>query len=104
LDDVVDDHEPRFRHDEWCKVFENQLVSTPVTAMIVGKNNSLFSLPLGGDTVQWMVWLDKEALWKRLRTLSHVAVLEGVKLEVSSIFILPWKCEAGQCTHENKKS
>jgi hypothetical protein len=84
LDDVVDDHEPRFRHNEWRKVFEHQLATTPVTAMVVGNNNSLFSLPLGEDAVKWTVWLDVEALWKRLRTLSHVAVLEGEQLQVSN--------------------
>lgn len=87
LDDVTDDHEPRFRHDAWRKVFENQVSSTPITAALVGKNNSLFSLPLGEDTVKWTVWLEKEALWKRLRTLSHVAVLEGKNLEVSWSFL-----------------
>jgi hypothetical protein len=86
LDDVTGDHEPRFRHDAWRKVFENQVSSTPVTAALVGSSNSLFSLPLGEDNVKWTVWLDKEALWKRLRTLSHVAVLEGEKLEVRENF------------------
>lgn len=83
LDDIIDDHEPRFRHDKWRNVFENQVSSTPITAAFVGGMNSLFSLPLGEDKVKWTVWLEKEALWKRLRTLSHVAVLEGEKLKVS---------------------
>jgi len=83
LDDVIDDHEPRFRHDKWRHVFENQVASTPLTAALAGETNSLFSLPLGEDKVKWTVWLDKEALWKRLRTLSHVAVLEGERLSVS---------------------
>lgn len=54
-----------------------------MTTAFVGESNSLFSLPLGEDNVKWTVWLEKEELWKRLRTLSHVAVLEGEKLEVS---------------------
>ena len=83
LDDVIDDHEPRFRHDKWRDVFENQVASTPLTAALAGETNSLFSLPLGEDKVKWTVWLDKEALWKRLRTLSHVAVLEEERLSVS---------------------
>lgn len=81
LDEVNNDHEPRFRHDLWRKVFDSQLSSTPVTAALVGGTNSLFSLPLGEDQVKWTVWLEKEELWKRFRTLGHVAVLEGVKLE-----------------------
>jgi ubiquinone/menaquinone biosynthesis C-methylase UbiE len=83
LDDVIDDHQPRFRHDLWRKVFEDQISSTPITAALVGKTNSLFSLPLGEQQVKWTVWLEKEALWRRFSTLSHVAVLEGEKLEVS---------------------
>jgi len=87
LDNVVDDHEPRFRHEKWRNVFENQVSSTPITAAFVGGTNPLFSLPLGEDKVKWTVWLEKEALWKRLRTLSHVAVLEGEKLtETRRIF------------------
>ncbi|KAF2710288.1 methyltransferase domain-containing protein [Pleomassaria siparia CBS 279.74] len=81
LENVNDDYEPRFRHDKWRSVFENQVSSTPITAAFVGGTNSLFSLPLGEDKVKWTVWLEKEALWKRLRTLGHVAVLEGVQLE-----------------------
>jgi hypothetical protein len=82
LDNVINDHEPRFRHEKWRNVFENQVSSTPITAAFVGGTNSLFSLPLGEDEVKWTVWLEKEALWKRLRTLSHVALLEGERLTV----------------------
>ncbi|KAF2112373.1 methyltransferase [Lophiotrema nucula] len=81
LDDAIDDHEPRFRHDEWRKVFENQVSSTPLTAALVSGSNSLFSLPLGEDRVEWTVWLEKEALWSRVRTMSHVSVLEGEQLQ-----------------------
>ncbi|KAF2794036.1 methyltransferase domain-containing protein [Melanomma pulvis-pyrius CBS 109.77] len=81
LDDIIDDHEPRFRHDKWRNVFENQVSSTPITAAFVGGTNSLFSLPLGQEKLKWTVWLEKETLWKRLRTLSHVAVLEGENLK-----------------------
>ncbi|KAF2016070.1 methyltransferase [Aaosphaeria arxii CBS 175.79] len=81
LDDVTGDREPRFRHDRWRKAFEDQVSSTPITAALVGKTSSLFSLPLGEQKVEWTVWLDKEGLWKRLSTLSHVANLVGEKLE-----------------------
>ncbi|PSN65577.1 methyltransferase [Corynespora cassiicola Philippines] len=83
LDAVTNDHEPRFRHDQWRNVFENQVSSTPITAAIAGGTNSLFSLPLGEEKVKWSVWLEKEALWSRLRTLGHVAVLEGEQLEAT---------------------
>ena len=61
--------------------------STPITAALVGKANSLFSLPLGEEKVKWTVWLDKEELWKRFSTLSHVANLKGEKLQVSALFL-----------------
>lgn len=93
LEDIADDHEPRFRHDKWRNVFENQVSSNPLSASLVGKNNPLFSVPLGEKKFKWTVWLDKEALWKRLRTLSHVAVLEGKDLEVSALFSCEMCCE-----------
>lgn len=43
---------------------------------IFGKQ-SLFSVPLGEDSVEWTHWLSEEALWRRINTLSHVALLEG---------------------------
>jgi len=39
---------------------------------------------LAEDEEEWTVWLEKEELWKRYRTLSHVAVLEGEGLQVRS--------------------
>ncbi|KAF1949623.1 methyltransferase [Byssothecium circinans] len=83
LEEASDDREPRFRNDQWRKVFESQVSSTPITAALAGGTNSLFSLPLGEEIVKWQDWLDQEALWNRLRTLSHFAVLEGRRLEVS---------------------
>jgi len=41
-----------------------------------------FSLPLGEDSVKWTVWLTKDAIWERFRTLSHIANLEEGQLEV----------------------
>jgi hypothetical protein len=48
----------------------------------------MFSLPLGQDQVKWHVWLEEEALWNRLRTLSHFAVLDGELLKVSVFSLL----------------
>lgn len=36
-----------------------------------------FSVPLGEESLAWTHWLDEEALWRRINTLSHVALLEG---------------------------
>jgi hypothetical protein len=52
----------------------------------------MFSLPLGEDKVTWTVFLDEGALWERLRTLSHVAVLEGDKLRVSHFLVSKSPC------------
>lgn len=57
-----------------------------MTAALVGGTNSLFSLPLGEERVEWSVWLGKEGLWKRVRTLSHFAGLEGKALEEARLF------------------
>ena len=76
---TFDDREPRFRHNEWSKVFDNQLKDTPWT--ITGAN-PLFSLPLGEHSIKWTVWLSKDAVWERFRTISHIANLKGEQLEV----------------------
>ncbi len=36
-----------------------------------------FSLPLGEARLHWNVWLTPDLLWKRLTTLSQVAILQG---------------------------
>ncbi|KAF2810239.1 S-adenosyl-L-methionine-dependent methyltransferase [Mytilinidion resinicola] len=76
---TFDDNEPRFRHEKWKQVFDNQVKSTPLT--ILTSANPLFSLPLGEDEVKFTTWLSKESLWSRYSTLSHIAVLEGEELE-----------------------
>jgi len=68
-----DDDLPRFRHNEWQKVFDEQLN---------GSASSLFTLPLGGKTIKWTQWLTKEAVWERFHTISMIAVLTGKELEV----------------------
>jgi hypothetical protein len=74
--------QPRFRNGKWRDVFEDQVKSTPFT--ITTQADPLFSLPLGEDQIKWTVWLSEENLWKRFRTLSQLAVLEGHALDVSS--------------------
>lgn len=58
--------------------------------MIVAADDPLFSMPLGSNEEEWAVWLTREGVWERYRTLGQVAVLEGGELEVrsfSNIFI-----------------
>ena len=40
-------------------------------------------MPLGEEKEEWTVWVTREGLWERYRTLGQVAVLEGEGLEVS---------------------
>lgn len=40
-----------------------------------------FSTPLGEGCVKWTQWLSEEALWARIGTLSHVAMLQGAEKE-----------------------
>ena len=79
--DVVwtfDDDQPRFRHEKWRQVFDDQNASNPLTLHFA---DPLFGLPLGEDSVEFTSWLSKEDIWARLRTLSQFAVLEGEELE-----------------------
>ncbi|KAI5862196.1 S-adenosyl-L-methionine-dependent methyltransferase [Durotheca rogersii] len=77
----LDDGLPRFRHQKWRDVFQEQLPGNPLRAIRDTLTNSLpnFTLPLGEDTVKWTVWLGEEALASRLNTLSQIAVLKGEK-------------------------
>ncbi|KAL7901119.1 S-adenosyl-L-methionine-dependent methyltransferase [Trichoderma sp. SZMC 28014] len=58
---------PRFRHLKWPQVFERQAKF----------EKPLFSTPIGEEKVPWTVWLEKDAVWSRVHTLSHVYTLEG---------------------------
>ncbi|KZF24652.1 S-adenosyl-L-methionine-dependent methyltransferase [Xylona heveae TC161] len=69
-----DDHNPRFRHEGWKKVFEDQVKSSPLTIQTV---DPLFSLPLGEESVPFERWLSKQGVWDRYNTLSQIAILEG---------------------------
>jgi hypothetical protein len=43
-------------------------------------------MPLGEFREEWKVWLSREGVWERYRTLGQVAVLEGEGLEVCFFF------------------
>ena len=83
---TFDDSQPRFRHEQWRKVFEDQ-VSRSLLNVIVAADDPLFSMPLGSNEEEWAVWLTREGVWERYRTLGQVAVLEGGELEVRSFFL-----------------
>ena len=76
----LEDDSPRFRHQQWQRVFDSRLKSTPLTIQAA---DPLFSLPLGYESEKFTYWLSKEAIWARFHTLSHIVVLEGEQLEVS---------------------
>lgn len=76
-----DDKEPRFRHLQWRKVFDEQSKSTPLSLIIASEQ--YFSLPLGEYQEPFTTWLPKEKVWERYSTISHIAVLEGEAREVS---------------------
>ncbi|TDZ34890.1 putative methyltransferase-like [Colletotrichum sidae] len=76
------DDQPRFREFVWKDIFDRQLDANPLRAVrdIVlegGRKMPLFSVPVGEDRVPFSVWLTPEALWKRVSTLSQVALLRG---------------------------
>lgn len=85
LNDIIwssDDEDPRFRHEKWEELFDDQLKSSPLT---IQSADPLFSLPIGKHTEQWTVWLpSKEAVWERFHTISHIANLENDRLQVGS--------------------
>lgn len=86
---TFDDREPRYRHEEWRRVFDDQSKSTPWSLLVAGEQ--FFSLPLAEEREAFEVRLSKEALWERYSTLSHVAVLEGKEREVCSFVVcLRW--------------
>lgn len=81
MNDVVwtfDDDNPRFRHEKWKEVFDEQNGSNPLT---LNFSEPLFGLPLGEDSVAFETWQSKEDVWKRILTLSQFAILEGEELE-----------------------
>ena len=73
-----DDDLPRFRHEKWRKVFDQQNVGNPLTTLFA---TPLFGLPIGESNLEWETWLSKDDVWKRYRTLSQIAILEGDELE-----------------------
>ncbi|KAF2209918.1 hypothetical protein CERZMDRAFT_60985 [Cercospora zeae-maydis SCOH1-5] len=70
------DKEPRFRHMEWKKVFDEQVKKTPLS-LLVASDDQLFSLPIAEHIEPFEVTLTAQRAWERFATLGHIAVLEG---------------------------
>ena len=81
---TFDDDLPRFRHEQWRHVFDEQIKKTPLSLVV--PSDQLFSLPLGEHDEKFEVRLSKEQVWERYNTLSHIARLEGAMREVSDVF------------------
>jgi hypothetical protein len=82
LKDIIHLHEdgrPRFRHMQWKQVFEKQQESNPLQALKDTFTHNLpqFSLPLGEESVEWVIYLSDEAIWSRYSTLSQISNLKG---------------------------
>jgi hypothetical protein len=71
----MEDGHPRFRHLAWRQVFDEQQYTTPLQILKDTFTETLpkFSLPLGEESVKWIVWLSDEAVWSRYSTLSQIA-------------------------------
>lgn len=76
---TFNDNQPRFRHEQWRAVFEEQSKSTPLSLLKAG--DQLFSLPLGEHLEPFETWLSKDKIWERYSTISHIAVLQGEERE-----------------------
>lgn len=68
-----DDDQPRFRHEEWHKIFQQPC-------------NRFFESPIETDTERWAVWLKPDEVWDRFSTLSQISVMEADDKEVRMIF------------------
>ena len=93
-----DDNEPRFRHAQWRKVFEEQSKSTPLSLLVA--SDQLFSLPLAEHEESFETWLPKDKIWERYSTLSQIATLEGEELDVSRYMDIGSAADSCQRTHK----
>ena len=76
VSEEVGDEEPRFRHLQWRKIFDEQVKKTPLS-LIIASDNQLFSLPIAEEQEPFAVALSVDGLWERYSTLGHIAALEG---------------------------
>ncbi|KAL5320891.1 hypothetical protein ACEPPN_011701 [Leptodophora sp. 'Broadleaf-Isolate-01'] len=80
---TLGDGHARFRDMKWKEVFEQQQDTTPLQALkdTFTHNFPYFSLPLGEESVKWIVWLSGENIWARFSTLSQIANLTEERRE-----------------------
>jgi hypothetical protein len=74
---TFEDNQPRFRHEKWKQIFDEQNASNPISMHFA---DPIFSLPIGEASVEFQNSLPKDVIWKRIRTLSQFAILEGDEL------------------------
>lgn len=74
VSEEVGDEEPRFRHLQWRKVFDEQLKKTPLS-LIIASDDQLFSLPIAEQQEPFGVIMCLDKLWERYSTLGHIAAL-----------------------------
>ena len=77
-----DDGVPRFRHEKWKQVFDDQLGGNPLS--ILKATDPMFGLPIGEEKFPFETWLSKEDVWNRYFSLSQISVLKGEDLDVST--------------------
>jgi hypothetical protein len=70
-----DDDLPRYRHNQWRQVFDEQVEKGPLSLLTAG--DQLFTLPLGEQHEHFETKLSKDQVWERYNTLSHIAQQEG---------------------------
>ncbi|EME80282.1 uncharacterized protein MYCFIDRAFT_31560 [Pseudocercospora fijiensis CIRAD86] len=80
VSEELGDQEPRFRHLQWKKVFDEQIKMTPLS-LIKASDDQLFSLPIAEYHEPWQVALPVDKVWERYRTLGYISVLRDEKLE-----------------------
>ncbi|KAK5943389.1 hypothetical protein PMZ80_004396 [Knufia obscura] len=76
MHELEDDH-PRFRDQQWKKVFDEQGSSNPIS---LHSADTLFGLPIGEESFEFVRWLPKEDVWKTFNTYSQVANLDSDRL------------------------
>lgn len=77
MHELEDDH-PRFRDQQWKKVFDAQGGSNPISLHTVSE--PLFGLPVAEESFDFVRWLSKEDVWKTFNTYSQIANLDPGRL------------------------
>ncbi|KAK5101531.1 hypothetical protein LTR70_000741 [Exophiala xenobiotica] len=76
MDELKDD-QPRYRDQQWKKVFDEQGSSNPLS---LHASDPLFGLPVGEESFDFVRWVAKESVWKMFKTYSQIANLDTDRL------------------------